>query len=123
MLKIIEDGETKYYDDYQALILNCLLNEKIKFEDITTEYIRYLETLKSINNKQLAEADYCLIENIKPTKQHKGKYNKDATYRYLVKYKRFETAPIGEELKKYIKDNNINLKGQFYQDLYLDKGE
>ena len=127
MLKIIEikDGETKekIYEKYTDLIFELLINKKISYVDLSNQYINYLEINKQITDKQLAEADYCLIETIKPTKQHKGKRNRDSIYRYLVKYKRFETAPIGEELKKYVEENNINLKGNFYTDLYNEVKE
>lgn len=123
MIKIIEIelGETKelYYEKYDDLIFDLLIKEKINYIDLSNQYIFYLKTLENKNNKQLAEADYCLINTIKPAKQHKGKINRDNIYKYLVKYKRFETAPIGEELKQYVENNKINIKSDFFQDLYI----
>lgn len=83
-------------------------------------YTSYLEGRKQLLKNQLSEANVQLVGYIENTviTGKKKKYVKDGAIRYLVKYERFKNAPINQKLQLYIKENNINIDGSFYLDLY-----
>lgn len=123
MIKVIYDDwrKERTYKDLEEVVYENLLLGNFDFLKLTNTYVRYLEHLKEMQTKQLSEIDLPLMNVIQPMKHLKGKITKDAIYRYLVKYERFKGAPIWEELVKYVEDNNINLEGSFFVDLYKEE--
>ena len=124
-MKVIYDDERGevYYDNIDQLILENLIDNKLNFNKVSQLYVKHLETLNYIHQKQISEADMPLMQVIQPMSHLKGKPTIDAIYRYLVKYKRFEGAPVWKDLVQYIKDNNINIEGSYFCDLYLNNEE
>lgn len=120
MIKINYDdyrGEREY-DDLEQAIYENLCEHKIDFFKVIKCYTRTLEIEKYKHEEQLSEIDLPLMNVIDPMKHLEGRPTKDAIYRYLVKYERFKGAPIWEDLVKYVKENNINLEGKYFNDLY-----
>lgn len=121
-MKVIYDDERGevYYDNIDQVIMHNLISKKLDFNKVSQLYVKYLENLEYIHTKQITEADYPLMNIIKPV--HPGIINKkagmDAIYRYLVKYERFKGAPVWDELVEYVKDNKINIEGSYFCDLY-----
>lgn len=123
MLKINENGTDNYYDDFYDLFYQKMKTREVDYLKLNNAYVRYLRDKENSNMKQISEIDMPLMNTIKPMKHLKGKINNDAIYRYLVKYERFKGAPVWEELVEYVKDNNLNLNGSYFNDLYLEKEE
>lgn len=122
MLKIKEDLQEEYYQDYEELFYTKLIQRKVDFNRITQCYIRYLQQMEDMNRKQLAICDIPLIETLTDDKRN-AKYRKDYIARYLKKYNRCDGMPFYVDLDKIIKEHNINLDGDFYIDLYNKKVE
>lgn len=125
-MKVIYDDErnTRYYKDEYEMFFENLKDRKLDFNELTKLYLKYLQCLEDIFRKQMCEADYSLIDYIQKGKlSDKNKHIKDCAVKYLVKYERFKGAKIYDELKQYVKDNNLNLKSDYYLNLYLEKGE
>ena len=109
------------YEKLEDVVFENLLNGSLDFISICAQYTKTLEMFKNKYEKQISEADYPLMNTILPMKHLKGKPAKDAIYRYLVKYERFKGAPVWEELVKYVEDNNINISGECFRDLYKEE--
>lgn len=127
MIKVLYDDERglqgykSYYDIYEMFFEN-LVDGKVNFNQLSNLYVKHLEKVEAEHIKQLGEIDMPLMNVIQPMKHLKGKPTIDAIYRYLVKYERFKGAPVWEDLVKYVQENNINLKGSYFVDLYLEGG-
>lgn len=122
MLKIKEDLQEEYYQDYEELFYTKLIQRKVDYNRIMQCYIRYLQHMEDMNRKQLAICDIPLIETLTDDKRN-VKYRKDYIARYLKKYDRCDGMPFKVDLDKMIKEHNINLEGDFYIDLYNEKVE
>lgn len=122
MLKIKEDLQEEYYEDYEELFYTKLVQRKVNFNRITQCYIQYLQNMEDINKKQLAICDIPLIEVLTDDKRN-AKYRKDYIARYLKKYNRCDGMPFCVDLDKIIKEHNINLNGDYYCDLYKSLGD
>lgn len=122
MIKVIYDDwrKERTYKDLEEVVYENLLLGNFDFLRLTNTYVKYLEHLKEKQIKQLSEIDLPLMNVIQPMKHLKGKITEDAIYRYLVKYERFKGAPIWDDLVKYVEDNNINLEGSYFVDLYKE---
>lgn len=121
-MKVIYDderGEVEY-DNMDQVILENLINKKLDFIRVSQLYTKHLETLEQLHNKQISEVDMPLMQVIEPMSHLKGKITIDAIYRYLVKYERFKGAPVWDDLVKYVEDNNINIHGSYFCDLYKE---
>lgn len=123
MIKLTELEES--FETKEDLFYYWLVNGKVDFNKLLIKYVCYLENVQRSYENQLSEADYPLLNTIKPTK---GGYlskqnNLDAIYRYLVKYERFKGAPVWDELVEYVKKNKINLDGSYFLDLYLEENK
>lgn len=121
MIKLTELEES--FETRDDLFFYWLTEGKVDFNRLSVNYVQYLEYEKQYLEKQLSEADYPLMNTIKP---NKGGYlskqnNLDAIYRYLVKYERFKGTPVYDELVEYVKKNKINLDGSYFLDLYLEE--
>lgn len=121
MIKIKEDLQEEYYEDYEELFYTKLVQRKVNFNRITQCYIQYLQNMEDINKKQLAICDIPLIEVLTDDKRN-AKYRKDYIARYLKKYNRCDGMPFCVDLDKIIKEHNINLNGDYYRDLYKSLG-
>ena len=120
MIKIIYDnGYEQSYENLDELFFVSLVSGTIDFNNLSTQYVKYLKMLESNHTKQLSETDIPLIEVVFPSKCLSDKQRKDVVARYLVKYGRFENAPIWKELMSYIEENKININGEYCRDLYL----
>lgn len=121
-MKVIYDDERgeRYYDNIDQIILENLIDNRLDFNRVSQLYVKHLETLEYIHTKQLSEIDMPLMQVIDPMPHLKGKPAIDAIYRYLVKYERFKGAPVWDDLVKYVEDNNINIDGSYFCDLYLE---
>lgn len=121
-IKILYDDYRKErtYKDFEEAVFENLELGSFDFLRLTNLYVKHLERLKRSYESQIAEVDMPLMQVIQPMKHLKGKPTIDAIYRYLVKYERFKGAPVWEELVKYVEDNNINLEGSFFMDLYKE---
>lgn len=122
MIKIKEDLQEEYYEDYEELFYTKLVQRKVNFNRITQCYIQYLQNMEDINKKQLAICDIPLIEVLTDDKRN-AKYRKDYIARYLKKYNRCDGMPFCVDLDKIIKEHNINLNGDYYRDLYKSLGD
>lgn len=122
MIKIKEDLQEEYYEDYEELFYTKLVQRKVNFNRITQCYIQYLQNMEDINKKQLAICDIPLIEVLTDDKRN-AKYRKDYIARYLKKYNRCDGMPFYVDLDKIIKEHNINLDGDYYCDLYKSLGD
>lgn len=123
MIKVVYDdyrGE-RCYRSLEELFMENLELGYIDFLKLTNSYVKLLETYNNKHNKQLAEADLPLVEVAMPSKSISTKFVKDSAIRYLVKYERYKTAPIWKELLKVVEENNINLNGDFFVDLYKEE--
>ena len=120
MLKIIQNGIEETYEDYNELFYTKLVQRKVNFNSITNRYISYLQVLEDMNRKQLAIVDIPLIETLTNDK-HNIKYRNDYIARYLKKYHRCDGMPFIKDLDKIVEEHNLNLEGDYYCDLYLDK--
>ena len=121
-MKVIYDderGEVEY-DNMDQVILENLINKRLDFIRVSQLYTRHLETLEYLHAKQISEVDMPLMQVIEPMSHLKGKIAIDAIYRYLVKYERFKGAPVWDDLVKYVEDNNINIHGSYFCDLYKE---
>ena len=120
MIKIIYDDERGYkeYQNIKELIFENLVSRRFDYNEITKMYVEYLQEQEYKHKRQLSEIDMPLIETYEKSKHLSIKNTKDCIVRYLVKYNRFKNAPINEELIKYAKDNNLNLDGFCYNDIY-----
>ena len=123
MIKVTYDDwrNTRTYKDLEEVVYENLLLGYFDFLKLTNTYVRFLEHNKELRNKQLSEIDLPLMNLIQPMKHLEGKPTKDAIYRYLVKYERFKGAPVWDELVKYVEENNINLNGSYFMDLYNEE--
>lgn len=121
-MKVIYDDERgeRTYRDEREMFYECLVNGKVDFSVLASIYVKYLKDLKYLHTKQLSEIDMPLMNVIKPMQHLKGKPTIDAIYRYLVKYERFKGAPVWSELVEYVKENNINIEGSYFVDLYSE---
>lgn len=122
-MKVIYDDERGevYYDNIDQVIMHNLISKKLDFNKVSQLYVKHLENLEYIHTKQISEIDLPLMQVIQPMKYLEGKPTIDAIYRYLVKYERFKGAPVWDELVQYVKDNNINIEGSYFCDLYLEE--
>lgn len=121
-MKVIYDderGEVEY-DNMDQVILENLINKRLDFMRVSQLYTKHLETLEYLHTKQISEADMPLMQVIQPMQHLKGKPTIDAIYRYLVKYERFKGAPVWDDLIKYVENNNINIHGNYFCDLYKE---
>lgn len=124
MIKIIyNNGYEQSYENLNELFFVSLVNGAIDFNNLSTQYVKYLKMLESNHTKQLSEMDIPLIEAVFPSKHLSDKQRKDVVARYLVKYGRFENAPIWKELMSYVEENKININGEYCGDLYLKDDE
>lgn len=124
MIKIIyNNGYEQSYENLNELFFVSLVNGAIDFNNLSTQYVKYLKMLESNHTKQLSEMDIPLIEAVFPSKHLSDKQRKDVVARYLVKYGRFENAPIWKELMSYVEENKININGEYCRDLYLKDDE
>ena len=124
MIKIIYgNGYEQSYENLNELFFVSLVNGTIDFNNLSTQYVKYLKMLESNHTKQLSEMDIPLIEAVFPSKHLSDKQRKDVVARYLVKYGRFENAPIWKELMSYVEENKININGEYCRDLYLKDDE
>lgn len=123
MIKVTYDDwrNTRTYKDLEEVVYENLLLGYFDFLKLTNTYVRFLEHNKELRNKQLSEIDLPLMNIVQPMKHLEGKPTKDAIYRYLVKYERFKGAPVWDELVKYVEENNINLNGSYFMDLYNEE--
>lgn len=121
-IKIIYNDwrEERTYKDLEEAVFENLMLGLFDYLKLTNMYVKYLEKEKDKNIKQLSEIDMPLMNVIQPMKHLKGKTTIDAIYRYLVKYERFKGAPVWDDLVKYVEDNNINLEGSYFVDLYKE---
>jgi len=109
------------YKDLEEAVFENLKLGYFDFRKLTEMYVKFLELEREKHTKQLSEIDLPLMNLIQPMKHLEGKPTKDAIYRYLVKYERFKGAPVWDELVKYVEDNNINLSGSYFMDLYNEE--
>ena len=119
MLKVTMNKKEKEFRDVEHFFFYCLTNKYVNFFDLLSMYVSDLEESKQKHLKQLAEADMPLIEFIidgKPPKKRPETI--DVGIRYLLKYGRFKNAPIQKTLEKIAKENNINIEGDYYMNLY-----
>ncbi len=108
------------YKSLEELFFKKLLTGEIDYIKLSKEYVDYLEHKRNEMQKQLAEADFPLSDYFRYGKLPKSQeITKKATARYLVKYKRFKGSQFYDELLEYIKENNINVNGDFYMDLLV----
>lgn len=119
-LKIDNNFEKSYYDE-EEMFFDLLELKRVSFPKLVEVYTKYLELENEKHRMQLSEIDAPLIEVFNKSRHLSVEMTKDCIVRYLVKYDRFKNAPIQEDLVKHIKDNNINLDGMYYRDLYLTK--
>ena len=121
-IKIIYNDwrEERTYKDLEEAVFENLMLGLFDYLKLTNMYVKYLEKEKNKNIKQLSEIDMPLMNVIQPMDHLKGKPTIDAIYRYLVKYERFKGAPVWDDLVKYVEDNNINLEGSYFVDLYKE---
>lgn len=123
MLKISYNDwrKERTYKDLEEAVFENLKLGYFDFRKLTEMYVKFLELEREKHTKQLSEIDLPLMNLIQPMKHLEGKPTKDAIYRYLVKYERFKGAPVWDELVKYVEDNNINLSGSYFMDLYNEE--
>lgn len=120
MIKVIYyNGYEQSYENLDELFFTSLVKGDVDFNKLSAQYVKYLKMLEHNHTKQLSETDIPLIEVVFPTKHLSDKQMKDVVARYLVKYGRFENAPIWKELMSYVEENKINIEGEYCRDLYL----
>ena len=124
MIKIIYDnGYEQSYENLDELFFASLVKGDVDFNKLSVQYVEYLKMLEYNHTKQLSETDIPLIEVVFPSKHISGKQKKDIAARCLVKYGRFENAPIWKDLMSYIEENKININGEYCRDLYLEDSD
>lgn len=125
MIKVLYDDErgVKEYENIDKMIFENLLEHKLNFIKVANAYVQTLEIEKRKNAEQLAIVDIPLIEILTDDKRN-AKYRKDYIARYLKKYNRCDGMPFIEELDKIVEEHKLNLDGDYYYNLYLErKGE
>lgn len=100
----IEEGLSE-----QGLILKWLLEEKISYIDLSKQYTKYLEEIKSEETTKSSRYSRLVAQCIELANfSEKNNWIKDKAIGTLYAYGDYKTAPVHNIWEQYIKNNNIN---------------